>query len=312
MTEMSKKIAQTDTQSTHGAGRAGANPNEPRVSELRASASLMRLEAGLYCVIVAASSAADSRTGLPGVRITQAPGPAGRPDAVQIRTIGADGWMSGFGDAALVRVTDGVAHVMVTIYQDPGTGAESAPHIQVLPLIATQPTPAPQLAQPLPPLPAPPVRPAPVPVDVIAHIRTRGDVGASFGEWLGEAGSGQWIEGFGITPQVGLAASDIEYQVVLGRGWVSPWVEGGQFAGSRGMNLPVLGLRVRLLGEAAKSHELRIEAHTITGVAIGPVGDGEACEAAELVPLDAVRITLQPRGAAAAQRSSRRSRGKAG
>ncbi len=306
MTEMSKKIANQDTT------QASPQGPEQRVSELRATASLMRLEAGLYCVIVAASSAANARTGLPGVRITQAPGPAFRPDAVQIRTIGADGWMTGFGDAALVRVTDGVAHVMVTIYQDPNTGAESAPHIQVLPLIADKPaTPTAALAKPAPPLPAPTMRPAPVPADLLAHIATRGDVGASFGEWLGEAGSGHWIEGFAITPQAGIAASDIEYQVVLGRGWVSPWVEGGQFAGSRGMNLPVLGLRARLLGEAATSHELRIEARSITGQEIGPVGDGEACETAELSPLEALRITLLPRGAAAAARSSRR-RGKAG
>lgn len=273
--------------------------SDGRVSELRATASLMRLEAGLYCVVVAASPHADERTGLPGVRITKAPGPAGRPDAVEIRTIGADGWMSGFGDAALVRVADGVAHVMVTIYQAPNSGAEGAPNIQILPLLSG-PANAMQAALPkaATPLPAPQQTPPPakVAMDVLAHIQKRGDIGAKFGDWLGEKGSGQWIEGFGVAPTNGVDLADIEYQVVLGRGWTSPWVEGGQFAGSRGMNLPILGLRVRLLGEAARNFELRYAARFIDGSEIGPVEAGEVCEAASLAAVEAIRIEMAPKG----------------
>ena len=51
----------------------------------------------------------------------------------------------------------------------------------------------------------------------------------------------------------GIAPEDIEYQAVLGRNWLSPWVEGGKFCGSRGMALPLLGLKVRLKGAAAKA-----------------------------------------------------------
>jgi hypothetical protein len=36
----------------------------------------------------------------------------------------------------------------------------------------------------------------------------------------------------------GAQTGDIEYQAVLGRGWLSPWIEGGKFCGSRGMALP--------------------------------------------------------------------------
>ena len=277
-------------------------PAEARVSELRATASLMRLEAGLYCVVVAASPYADARTGLPGVRITKAPGPAGRPEAVEIRTISPEGWVAATGDAALVRVTDGVAHVMVTIYQPPGTGKETAPNIQILPLVtgqAAQPAALPQATKPLP-APTPMVAPAAAKaaMDVMAHIQSRGDVGAVFGEWLGETGSGKWIEGFVISPTNGIALADIEYQVVLGRGWSSPWVEGGQFCGSRGMNLPILGLRVRLIGEAAKSFELRCSAKFIDGSEVGPVGSGEACESASLLAVEAIRIEITPKIAA--------------
>jgi hypothetical protein len=289
--------------------------NDGRVSELRATASLMRLEAGLYCVVVAASPHADARTGLPGVRITKAPGPAGNPDAVEIRTIGADGWVSGSGDAALVRVAEGVAHVMVTIYQAPNSGAEGAPNIQVLPLIngplAAPPTALPKAAPPLP-APEPAAAPAKVAMDVLAHIQTRGDVGAKFGDWLGEKGSGKWIEGFGIAPTNGVDLADIEYQVVLGRGWTSPWVEGGQFAGSRGMNLPILGLRARLLGEAAKHFELRYAARFIDGSEIGPVEAGEVCEAPSLAAVEAIRVEMTPKAAAQATPRGKKRGAKAG
>ena len=292
MTTRPKHLPNSDAPSQQSA-------DSGRVSELRASASLMRLEAGLYCVVVAASPHADTASGLPGVRITKAPGPAGRPEAVEIRTIGSDGWVSGAGDAALVRVADGVAHVMVTIYQSPDARADAAPKLQILPLISNQDTAGRKsLSASTKPLPAPAPTPAapPVVMDVMAHIQTRGDIGALLGDWLGERGCGKWIEGFAIAPTNGVALTDIEYQVVLGRGWTSPWVEGGQFAGSRGMNLPILGLRVRLLGEAAKNFDLHYTASFIDGTQIGPVMTGEACEAPSLAAVEAICIAMTPKG----------------
>lgn len=276
---------------------------EGSMSELRASASMMRLEPGLYCMILAPSSSADSQTGLPGVRITPAPGPAGRPDSVEVRTISADGWMSGFGDAALVRVLGAPAFVMVTIYLAPGASKEGAPNLQVLPLIsghsgAPVASAVPDAAPAQAPVPAAPASAPRTSIDIIAHIQTRGDVGAVFGEWLGERGSGKWTEGFGIAPTNGVDLADIEYQVVLGRGWLSPWVEGGQYCGSRGMALPMLGLRVRLRGAAAQKFDLRYTASFVDGTLIGPVAGGEACEAESLSPVEALLIELAPKGGA--------------
>jgi hypothetical protein len=294
--------AASDTTALPGPDAPEANAAsgpEGRVSELRSTASMMRLDPGLYCVLVAPSPAADAQTGLPGVRITPAPGPAGRPEAVEVRTIAADGWMSGFGDAALVRVVGVPAYVMVTIYQDTVTTGEGAPNLQILPLLTGQ-TGAPRqaaLAGPAGmPLPPPGITPPRVPLDVIAHIQTRGDVGAVLGDWLGNPGSGKWIEGFAISPHNGVDPADIEYQAVLGRGWLSPWVEGGQFCGSRGMALPILGLRVRLRGPAADAFELRYSASFVDGTRIGPVAAGEACEAESLAAVEAILIELAPLG----------------
>ena len=93
------------------------------------------------------------------------------------------------------------------------------------------------------------------------------------GEWLGEKGSQRWIEGFAVAPTQDILPTDIEYQAVLGRGWLSPWVEGGQFCGSRGMALPVLGLKLRLRGAAADAFDCSYSATFIDG-SRGRPGEG--------------------------------------
>ena len=119
---------------------------------------------------------------------------------------------------------------------------------------------------------------------------------------MGERGSARWIEGFALSPrQSGVTLSDIEYQAVLGRGWLSPWAEGGQYCGSRGMALPILGLRARLRGKPAETLSLSISATFTDGTAIGPVGPGDACEAESLAPLEAFCISIVPAGAAPAE-----------
>lgn len=148
--------------------------------------------------------------------------------------------------------------------------------------------------------------PAPERMDLLAHIQTRGDVGARFGDWLGEAGSGAWIEGIAIAAPEGLDPTDLSYQAVLGRGWLSPWVDAGQYCGSRGMALPLLGFRVRLQGEAAKRFDLLCEATFVDGSKVGPLGSDETCEAESLSALESVRITLQPRQPAKSAPRARR------
>ena len=67
-----------------------------RVTELKVSGHLMTLDTGLFCVFQAPGTpAANDGSGLPGVRISLPPGPAGRPDAVSISTFRDDGWMNG-------------------------------------------------------------------------------------------------------------------------------------------------------------------------------------------------------------------------
>ena len=262
------------------------------VKELKVSAHLMTLQTGVFCVYHSAGSAApDPATGLPGARLTLPPGPSAQH--VTIRSFGDDGWLGGHDTAALVRVSQGPAQILMTVYMLPES-PNGAPKLQVM-----------RLSEGVAP-PAEPVATAAVaaigkadagtdesPAEVAAHIQVRGDVVAQLGDWIGEKGSQHWIEGFAVIPRGDVQADEIEYQAVLGRGWLSPWSEGGQFCGSRGMALPILGLRIRLRGAALATHSIEVSATFTDGTAVGPVAAGEPCEAASLAPLEAFQIVIR-------------------
>jgi len=278
-----------------------------RVAELKVSGHLMTLDAGVFCVFqVPGSPAANDRSGLPGVRISLPPGAAGRPEAISISTFRDDGWMNGRDAAALVRVAEGPAQVLVTVYQAPSAPPETAPRLQVMRLGADaggvpqgSAAPGQQAADAM----------ALADADIMVHVQRNGDMPGKIGEWTGVRGSRQWIEGFSLTPRDGISAADVEYQAVLGRGWLSPWIEGSKFCGSRGMALPLLGLKIRLKGSVAKTHECSYSATFVDGSSVGPVPGGETCEAETLAALEAFQVVIRRRGGAS--RAPRTPRGRA-
>lgn len=254
----------------------------------------MTLETGLFCIVQSRAQIPEDGSGLPGIRISP---PPGRPHGVSISSFRDDGWLGGQEEAALVRVTNGPAQILVTIYQSPAHGSEAAPKLQVLRLSpdrepASEPdTPAIRREQSIPGA-------APPEGDVVAHLQGHGDVVAALGDWIGARGSRLAVEGFCIAPKGPVTAGDVEYQAILGRDWTSPWVSGGAFCGSRGMALPLLGFRLRLKGEAASAFECRYAATFVDGSSVGPVAAGDPCQAPSLAPLEAFLLTVTPRAAA--------------
>jgi len=317
-------VSDAKTQAVAAPAKAGPAPKP--TMELKVSGHLMSLDAGLFVIFIPPGGPApDASTGLPGMRLSLPPGPAFHPEVINISTFRDDGWLGGWNGAALVRVARGPAQVLVTIYQAPNAKGP-APKLQIMKLAdgttqaaapraaaAAAPAPAVQAAPPPPSAaPAPAVAPAtpqntpagaaarPIPAgaEITAHVQVRGDIAARLGEWIGIEGSKHWVEGFAIAPQSTIKPGDIEYQAVLGRGWLSPWAEGGQFCGSRGMSLPILGLRVRLRGEAAETHDLAVTATFVDGTKVGPLDTGEPAQAETLAPLEAFRVVVTARGAA--------------
>ena len=323
-------MSETKTNAPPKTGGQAAAQGQKLITELKVSGHLMTLDAGLFCLFLPPGSPqSDAQSGFPGIRISLPPGPAFRPEAITISSFRDDGWLGGFNGAALVRVARGPAQILVTIYQAPHAKVD-APKLQIMRLTEGQPVAVPgqKAAAPAAPpaqLPAAPAaiaapaveaKPAPPPVpaapqntppavaaaessqaEMVAHIQTRGDVACGLTEWMGEPGSKHWIEGFAIAPKQMIGPGDIEYQAVLGRGWLSPWSEGGQFCGSRGMSLPILGLRVRLRGQAADAFDCALTASFVDGTKVGPLDNGEPCQAESLAPLEAFHLAITPRGA---------------
>jgi len=268
-----------------------AGSTENRVQELKASAHLMTLDAGTFCLVNGSSRPADDAISGVRVSVTDPTDPN-----VVVASFRPDGWLTGGGDAALIQVQAGPAQVLVTIYQPVGATIENAPKLRVLRLSeAAAPEGTAASAMPAVTGLRRPVMVLTEPHDIIAHVQRVGDTGRAFGEWVGTPGSQMAIEGFSLTAPKDLEAGDLTYQAVLGRGWMSPWSESGQFCGSRGMALPILGLRVKLSSAAAKRYDLRYSATFMDGTRLEGLGSEDTCETPTLAALEAMRIELKPK-----------------
>ena len=86
----------------------------------------------------------------------------------------------------------------------------------------------------------------------LAHVSRRGDVSVKANEWAGGPDAPGRIEGFEL---LGFGKDGLQVEAqVLSRGieptW-SEWFGAGVFGGTRGRNQPLLGVRLRLIGEQA-------------------------------------------------------------
>lgn len=133
-------------------------------------------------------------------------------------------------------------------------------------------------------------------IEVTGHVSRRGDVSATRGSWIAGPEAPARIEGVSAR----LAGDDggVEYQVLVGGpgGQWSDWARDGAFAGSRGQHRPLLGLRMRLIGAASRTHELKVDAlflgapvKTSNGARIDLTSDSG------LEPLVGLRIAAIPR-----------------
>lgn len=279
------------------------NQYQQRVIDLNVNGHLMSLGEGLYCVYHAPGQMPADDFGFPGLRISL---PPFKQDAdVKIETFENDGWLGAEKSAALVRISGGPGLILVTVYQNPSSQHPS-PKLQVVRL-----NDAPELAtvsskgnasalqhqaEVAQKTQVNAVQRAAAEqqhdISISAHVQRMGDVTVESGDWIGIPDSKTWIEGLQLNIKNYIQPEDIEYQAVLGKGWMSPWYKGNQFCGSRGMALPLCGLRVKLSGNAAKKYHIRMSATFIDGTKIGPVEDDSILSAESVAPLEAIRFEL--------------------
>jgi DNA end-binding protein Ku len=188
------------------------------------------------------------------------------------------------------------------------------------PDVAVQPPPPePTPEPPPPPLPepavaavhAPPTPPPPVPetpppaaegahdvgAEILLHIMGLGDRRYVEAGWAGNPGSRRQIEALSVRPREGLAASAVEFRVFAQEGRATAWVSNGNYAGTRGRNLPLTGFAVRPSDEFGDRLEIAYEGSFFEGGVVGPKRNGELCVSTVADdPLEAVRITITDRG----------------
>lgn len=110
----------------------------------------------------------------------------------------------------------------------------------------------------------------PVPLRVVGHVEFDGDVSVSGGEWLGGEDGKARIEGFALQWPRRPGDVDISYGCsVRGLGRL-PDVVIGEFAGTRQQARGISGVAFSLIGEAARSYELTVEAEFSDGTRCGP------------------------------------------
>jgi LPS sulfotransferase NodH len=134
-----------------------------------------------------------------------------------------------------------------------------------------------------------------VEADVLAHIRNIGDVTGPCGTWIGQPGSGLWIEGFNIKLRNGMPPGAIKYQAIHDFGRVSPWVDGGDYCGSRGISVPLRGFCIRTNDASAGMLHCEYSAWFQDGETVGPVPAGQPCQSARNAPLESLQILLSRR-----------------
>jgi hypothetical protein len=263
---------------------------------------LIRLDPGLYSLALMPGPT-DRATGLPAVRVSLPPGPPGRRETVSISAFRSDGWVSMTDEPTLLRVLPGGSEVLVTLYWSISDAAAMSPPLR---LVRLNPDgaivgPADTLGSAISGgigregIPGLPTGPAVSKAEVVAHIEGVGDVDGKVGDWVGMRGSGRAIEGFGLTPRQGITPDDFEIRAVLGRDWLSPWLPGGSFCGSRGLALPLRGFCLRLHPAAAARAELACFARFVDGSEVGPMGSDRVIAAPSLAALEAFQVVFRPR-----------------
>jgi hypothetical protein len=272
----------------YGTRPPAIEPVDPaQANALGVSSRLIHLDPGLFALSLL-PAAPDRGTGLPAVRVSVPPGPAGRREHISVGAARTDGWMTASDEPTLIRASTGGAEVLLTLYW---SLTEATPPSLKLERLNGEPAIAPAAPSQV----RGPVAAGGMAAEIVAHVEGVGDVDGRIGEWVGQRGGGRAIEGFSLKPAQDLAVEEFEVRAVLGRDWLSPWLPGGSFCGSRGLALPLRGFCLRLRPQAAARADFAISARFVDGTETGPIGSEMICAAPSLAPLEALRIGLRAR-----------------
>ena len=221
---------------------------EPTVSEtLQVTAVVVRLSRGLHAAEIAPADAIGSEKSSTWFGRF----PVSALENLDVLTAGGSGdqWLPGEPTPVVIRSARAGGWLMAATFGAPGQ-VRTAPNIVVRslaeapPLLA--PRPEPQMVVPVRSEELAAGTQREIRVEVTAHIEGQGDRLFPGSSWAGRPGDRTRIEGFSLRPLQELQPSEIEYKALHPGGIETAWLPGPQFCGTRGRNLPIVGLAIRI------------------------------------------------------------------
>jgi len=107
------------------------------------------------------------------------------------------------------------------------------------------------------------------------------------------------FEAFAIFPHDRLAEAAIEYKGLTARGTETPWIESGNFCGTQGQSLPLVGFAVRQKAVPGGAPlDCEYTGYFQSGAIAGPTRNGAPCRSVtEQDPLEDMQLRITPRPA---------------
>jgi hypothetical protein len=265
-------------------------------------ARLVRLDPGVYVFALRAETSWRELVAgfaLPAVQVSSVPRHDGMPGsatdgAVEITdSFGRAGsWLGGHHRVLFVRSPSGGGVALVTGYlaRDPDNTRLELDIRRIDP-----PAPTPLLTLRMGGAVAAGLSPQPIRLDVVAHIRGRGDVRFQDTPWIGRLGPGLWIEAFMVFPRGRETA--IEYKGLTASGAETPWIGGGSLCGSRDQGTPLIGFAVRQKAiPGGEPVDCEYTGYFQSGATAGPSRNGAPCRSAiDNDPLEGLQLRIIPR-----------------
>ncbi|HEX3864670.1 MAG TPA: hypothetical protein VHY35_23550 [Stellaceae bacterium] len=131
-------------------------------------------------------------------------------------------------------------------------------------------------------------------LDIVAHIRSRGDMRFIDTPWVGRAGAGLWIEAFTVVPRDTSLTTALEYKGLTAQGAETPWIGGGTPCGTTGRGLPLIGFAVRQkAGIRDMLLDCEYSGYFQSGAVVGPSRNGAPCRStADNDPLEGIQLRV--------------------
>ena len=137
----------------------------------------------------------------------------------------------------------------------------------------------------------------PVSLDIVAHVRGRGDVRFVDAASAGRLGRGMWIEAFTIASPDEAVATAVEYKGLSAGGSETPWIACGAPCGTTGRGIPLVGFAIRQkAGLGGARFDCEYAGYFQSGETSGPVRNGAPCRSGrDNDPLEGMEVRIVPR-----------------